>query len=301
MHRRIIYWSAAASIALLMVSSLMFLQPRNQPTQTSGSEAIIGQTMPSNEIQLISGDKVMELQQNAQIALKDGHISVVDESNVSEMSLSENVMNRLIVPAGKRSTLQLSDGTKIGLNSGTELDFPSGFRGDAREIGVKGEIYIEVAKGSKPFFVNTVQFGVQVHGTKFNVSAYGDNEENSVALVEGSVDVLTAGLEPTRLAPNEKATVNPGKILKEAVNVEDYISWKDGVLIFNQTPISEVLRKIGRYYNVYFEDLTDHELSGKTCTGKLFLSDDFEEIMISLSVLSGTQYQKEGDVISIQK
>ena len=304
-RRRIIYWSAAASIALLLVASFfVLLQFGNMTTQqdTPDIAAIVGQTMPSNDIRLISGEKTVELKQNAQIALKDdGRISVVEEAAISEIPLSGNVMNKLMVPAGKRSTLELSDGTKIWLNSGTELDFPSKFTGSTREISVKGEIYIEVAKGQTPFYVNTSQFRVLVHGTKFNISAYGQNDVNTVVLVEGSVEVVTAGLSPTMLAANEKVVVNTGEILKETVNVNEYTSWKDGVLIFNQTPISEVLKKIGRYYNVNFDDRSDNELSVKTCTGKLFLSDDFEEIMISLSVLSATQYQKEGDIIYLRK
>jgi len=180
----------------------------------------------------------------------------VEESNVSEMSLPENVMHKLMVPSGKRSILQLSDGTRMWLNSGTELDFPSKFGGSTREITVKGEIYIEVAEGQKPFYVNTSQFRVRVHGTKFNISAYGD-EDNTVVLVEGSVEVVTAGHESTWLSPNEKAAISTGKILKETVNVDEYTGWKDGVLIFDQTPISEVLKKIGRYYNVNFEDRSD--------------------------------------------
>jgi ferric-dicitrate binding protein FerR (iron transport regulator) len=302
-RRRVMYWSAAASIALLVVSSFFFiLQPRNRTQQdTPNIDAIIGQAMPSNDIRLITGEKMMDLKQNAQITLKERSISVVEEADVSEIPLSENMMNKLMVPAGKRSTLQLADGTKIWLNSGTELVFPSEFEGNTREISMKGEIYIEVTKGQKPFYVNTSQFKVRVHGTTFNISAYGDNEENTVVLVEGAVEVVIAGQEPAMLASNEKATVSTDMILKTTVNVNEYTSWKDGVLMFNQTPISEVLKKIGRYYNVNFEDHSGNELSTKTCTGKLFLSEDFDEIMISLSVLSATQYHKDDSMIYLKK
>ena len=302
-RRRIMYWSAAASIALLVVSSFFFiLQPRNRTQQdTPNIDAIIGQAMPSNDIRLITGEKMMDLKQNAQITLKERSISVVEEADVSEIPISENMMNKLMVPAGKRSTLQLADGTKIWLNSGTELVFPSEFEGNTREISMKGEIYIEVTKGQKPFYVNTSQFKVRVHGTTFNISAYDDNEENTVVLVEGAVEVVIAGQEPAMLASNEKATVSTDMILKTTVNVNEYTSWKDGVLMFNQTPISEVLKKIGRYYNVNFEDHSGNELSTKTCTGKLFLSEDFDEIMISLSVLSATQYHKDDSMIYLKK
>ena len=296
--RSILY--TAAGIALFVASTffIKFLQ-HDQPTQQE--EAIIGQTMPSNDIRLITGEKEVALNQNAQLALKDGHISVVEESNESEIALSENIMNKLIVPAGKRSTLQLADGTQIWLNSGTELEFPSQFTGSYREIHVKGEIFIEVAKGKKPFYVNTSQFRVRVHGTKFNLSAYSDNEENSVVLVEGSVELVTPGHESTWLAPNEKAIVNTDEVIKETVMVDEYISWMDGVLILNKTSVDEMLKKIGRYYNVHFENHCDSEMSAKTYTGKLLLTDDFEDLMISLSTFFSMQYNKEDDTVYLRK
>ena len=296
--RKIFY--AAASIALL-VASTYFIKSQFDSRRAPTEEAIIGQTMPSNDIRLITGEKEVALNQNAQLALKDGLISVVEERNESEIALSENIMNRLIVPAGKRSTLQLTDGTQIWLNSGTELEFPSKFTGDTREINVKGEIYIEVAQGRKPFYVNTSQFRVRVHGTSFNISAYGENEENSVVLVEGSVEVVTPGHESTWLAPNEKAVVTTGEVVKETVTVDDYTGWKDGVLTLNKTSVSEMLKKIGRYYNVRFENHCDSAVSAKTYTGKLFLTDDFEDLMISLSAFFSMQYDKEGETVYLRK
>jgi len=302
---RMVRWTqrVAACTALLIVSSLMFILPhiRSARQNLSGVEAIVGQVMQSNDIQLITGEKVVELKQNALITVNDGQISVAEEeSNISEILLSENVMHKLIVPPGKRSTLQLSDGTKMWLNSSTELDFPSKFTGNTREITVKGEIYIEVAEGQKPFYVNTSQFRVRVHGTKFNISAYGEDEENSVVLVEGSVEIATADHKPIMLTPSEKVAVSAGEIQKATVNVAEYIGWKDGVLIFDQTPISEVLKKIGRYYNVCFEDRSGKELFAKTCTGELFLSEDFEEMMLCVATLSATQYEKEDDIIYLK-
>ena len=298
-HRRsMIYWSAAASIALLVVSSLVLFQSRIQSTQQT--EAIVGQAMPSNDIWLISGEKEVTIKQNARIALKEERISVEEDDRVSEIPLVGSVMNKLIVPSGKRSTLQLSDGTTIWLNAGTVLDFPSKFTDNTREISVNGEIYIEVEKGQKPFYVNTSQFRVRVHGTKFNISAYSGNEEVSVVLVEGLVEVITATHEPMMLRPNEKAIVRESEVVKQTVHVEEYISWKSGILIFNHTPISDVLKKVGRYGNIHFEDRSGKKLSTKTCTGELYLSDDFDEIMISLSTLSSTQYHREGNTIYLR-
>ena len=303
-RRRIIYFTAAAAcIALLAVSTVVLLQRQSywENNLHHADELAHGATT-SNQIRFISGDTVVEIGENAQLAQnQDGSMSVMQATNVSNISLSHNVMNKLIVPAGRLSTLQLSDGTKIWLNSGTELHFPSNFSSHSREIRVIGEIYVEVAASQTPFYVNTSLFRLKVHGTKFNVFAFDENEENNVTLVEGSVEIVTQNRHTIWLSPNEKAVVSPIEAYKTRVNVEEYISWTEGVLIFNKTPFSVVLKKIGRHYDVKFVNDSGNDLSEKTCTGKLFLSEDFEEILISLSALASTQFRREGNVIHLVK
>ena len=70
-------------------------------------------------------------------------------------------------------------------------------------------------------------------GTKFNLSVYGDEQAQSVVLVEGSVMVNTKEKENIQLTPNHKLTLQPDKHEINEVDVLDYISWKDGILIFN--------------------------------------------------------------------
>ncbi len=66
--------------------------------------------------------------------------------------MSKNGLNKLIVPYGKRTTVTLYDGTKIWLNSGSTLTFPSEFEENKREISITGEMYIEVAENKKSTF-----------------------------------------------------------------------------------------------------------------------------------------------------
>jgi ferric-dicitrate binding protein FerR (iron transport regulator) len=298
--RKILYLSAAASIALLMISSVFLFKGDGKIVSPEISAGIVvGQKNPSGDIRLISGKNEVELGQDATISVKDKQASVLVGDKSSKLVLSEKVMNRLIVPAGKRSMLQLSDGTKIWLNSGTELGF---FSDSTREITVKGEIYIEVAKmNDKPFYVNAPDFKVLVLGTKFNVSAYSDDDTHSVALAEGSVEIKVSGNETVRLAPNEMLSVSSGSLKKESVNAAEYNSWKDGVLIFNNTPIYEVLKVVGRYYNVDFKPQNAEQLYTGTCTGKLFLSDDIDELIAALSVLSTSRYYRENEIIYLKR
>jgi len=297
------YWYAAACliVVILSVSSLLFFFNKSDGGVGKLPDVIIGETLPSKDIQLVSGSKVVAIAQNSNIQMHvDGTMSVVaqGESKVSELNLDEEQTNRLIVPYGKRSTLVLSDGTKVCLNAGTKLDFPSSFKGDSRNITVEGEIYIRVSPNKeKPFYVHTSQFSVRVYGTTFNVSSYADNAEKSVVLVEGKVEVTT----PTKtqaINPGEIFAIESGKIKYAKVDVDEYTSWIDGIFHFNKAPISDILKKVGRYYNVDFTN-SQSPLLQRTCSGQLYLSDDIDKVMSILSALSNTSYKKSGSKIYI--
>jgi len=120
-------------------------------------------------------------------------------------------------------------------------------------------------------------------------------------LVEGKVRIERGSAQIAELLPNEKIDITGNDILKEKVDVSEFISWRKGVLEFNNTPVSEILKKIGRYYNVQFEGTTDIPLSKQTCSGKLFLSNNLDSVMTSVSILSSTVYQRENNRIHISK
>ncbi|WP_286854003.1 FecR family protein, partial [Proteiniphilum sp. UBA5259] len=130
---------------------------------------------------------------------------------------------------GKRSTLTLSDGSKVWLNSGSVLEFPAQFGSKKREIRLtSGEMYIEVIPDSqKPFHVHTSDFNVKVYGTKFNVSAYADSPR-SVVLVEGRVSLQPVNKKETFLSPSEQAVYSDnGTFNTQKVDVTQFISWKN--------------------------------------------------------------------------
>lgn len=305
-NRFLIYASTAACLAILCAGAILFYIQNSETDkekllQANASGIITGESLPHTDIKLITADEVITLEQDAQLALADDGRSLVIENEASTVKkqLKEDIINKLIVPAGKRTTVVLADGSKVWLNSSSELEFPHKFTGNTRNITVKGEIYIEVAPmGDKPFYVHTPKFDVRVHGTKFNVTAYDDNDSQSVVLVEGKVEVNTTDIASTFLDPKEMFSLTAQGIEKSIVDVDEYISWKDGILIFNQTSVSEILKKIGRYYNVEFKQ-DEIPLLRKTCTGKLFLSENLDDVMESLSVLSSTTYYRENEKIYI--
>jgi hypothetical protein len=293
------YWSVAACFVLL-ASSVLFTQFFNKTKAEAISETIIGEVLSSEDIQLISGHKTVKITQNADLELLlESKVSVLEEGEIisTKVDLSGQ-NNKLIVPYGKRSTLLLSDGSKVWLNSGTEIEFPADFKPDERRINIlRGEIYLEVTENKEsPFYVHTSDFDVCVYGTKFNVSCYR-NAEKSVVLVDGKVGIQS-DKNNTILNPGELFSVNGDKIEHQKVDVNEYISWKDGMFIFKKIKITDLLEKIGRYYNVEFKNSRSAFIN-RTCTGELYLSEDMEQVMNIICAISNTSYEMSGNTILI--
>ena len=296
--------SIAAVSLIALLSTLFVIQMKNNARQNrlNENEMIVGQTLPEEEIYLITGNKKTQLLHNSHIGLSDnGKATITDSTDTKkELLLARTELNRLVVPYGKRTNLTLADGSEVWLNSGTQLDFPSEFRGRTREIHVDGEIYIDVAPNQQiPFIVHAQDMQIRVLGTSFNISAYRDDIKKTIVLVEGKVKVERGETQLAELLPNEKIDVTENKVLKETVNTSEYISWKKGILEFNGTPMSEILKKIGRYYNVQFEETTAVKLNDQTFSGKLFLSNNLDSVMASVSTLSSTTYSRENNKIII--
>lgn len=297
---------SVAAVLMIAILSVLFLTHKENagPSSNPGKEIIVGETLPEEEIFIISGGEKMNIAQKSHIGLtEDGKALVTDSANAKkELLLATAEINKLVVPYGKRTSLTLPDGTEVWLNSGTILDFPSRFTGSKREINVNGEIFINVAHNPEiPFVVHAQDMAIQVYGTSFNITAYHDDTKKTVVLVEGKVKIETSDKHTAELLPNEKFEIADRNITKEYVDVSEYISWTKGILEFDETPVSEILKKIGRYYNVQFESSQEVKLNDKTCSGKLFLSNNLDSVMTSVSILSSTVYKRENNNIYITK
>lgn len=296
--------STVAAVAVLGLFISLFLNLNNNSIDAY-ENSILGQTMPEEEVYIISNDSKTKLADNSSLELTQENKAVITNNtgSIEEVNLTTSSLNRIVVPYGKRSTITLADGTKVWLNSGTQLDFPTTFTGGTREISVNGEIYIEVKEDKNtPFIVNTENMTIQVYGTSFNVTSYNDDDNKSIVLVEGKVGVKTSRYKDEfTLKPNEMISLSGNEVTRENVDVSNYISWTQDILVFDETPISEILKKIGRYYNVQFDNLPEVTLNEQTCSGKLFLSNNLDSVMMSISSISATKYERNNNIINITK
>ncbi|WP_293714695.1 FecR domain-containing protein [uncultured Parabacteroides sp.] len=295
---------AAACIVLLLLSvSALYVLNRDLPVDNSDVLTQAQTDTTHTEVTLIiGGQDVVQVEDNALIAY-DSDITVQSKGNVikkdiSDCDSSKVTMNTLVVPRGRRSSLLLADGSRVWVNSGSVLHFPSKFDADKRLIDVEGEIYIEVVKNEIPFQVRTDDFTVNVLGTKFNISSYADEQESSVVLVEGCVFVNSKINEQIRLVPNQKLSFMSGKNKIETVDVRDYISWKDGMLQFKKENMSNILMRLSRYYNIPIKCTS--AISKRRSSGKLVLFDDIEQVMKTLSMLYDIHYRFESDTLLIE-
>ncbi len=304
-RKKIYFYSSIAAVALIFIAIGYLLLPTT-PTSTSENLAV-GDQLSDQDIIFISNNRPQTFKRNIDIAIDAEGRAIVNEENkdTTLIPTQENGNNKIIVPYGKRTNLQLSDGTKIWLNSGSELEFPTIFPKEKRAVRlISGEMYIEVAPELKRYFyVQTSDFQVKVYGTKFNVSIY-ENFPQEVVLAQGEISISgVVGGEETMIYPNQKAVYQKnGEISKEKINAEYYTSWKDGFIELNGTPIMDILNYLERYYNISFNYSSNKNLNDITCTGKLFLSENIDNVMNAIAVLSSTAYEnKDGKIYIINK
>ena len=166
--------------------------------------------------------------------------------------------NTINVPYGKVFNLELSDGTKVYLNSGTSLKYPVNFINDLdREVFIDGEAFFEVNTNKSQFIVSSTNTSAYVYGTKFNFKDYPEDNFSEVILTEGSLGVSETltnikNNEILMIKPGEKAKVNytNGEIKRTRVNTSLYTSWIDGRVAFRNESLPSMIQKLERIYNV---------------------------------------------------
>jgi len=214
-----------------------------------------------------------------------------------EAVIQEYVVN---VPTGGRTDIALPDGTKVMLNAGSRLSYTSEFNKTTRDVFLSGEGYFEVAhdKG-KPFNVNTSKCVVTVLGTKFDISAYEQDDETFTALIDGSV-LFKAGDEETLVSPGELVTMGDKGLVKEVVDVRDYCGWTTGIIKYNNIPFSSLLKRLEREYDTHLI-LEDKSLGDRTIRVSFSKNDSVETILKVLSDILPISIRKGNKVYYINQ
>ena len=199
---------------------------------------------------------------------------------------------------GTQTKLQLPDGTTVWLNAGSQLSFPVSFNNQQeRNVRLVGEGYFEVAKNARqPFVVSTAKLDIKVLGTSFNVNAYENENNITVALQEGQVSLVQQrhgrSQEILNMHPLEVANydIENNKIIHATeTDLERYVAWKDGLIVFFNDPMEKVISRLENWYNIDIE-VTDQKLLKEHITGT-FNDNSMDQVLHLLSLISPIDYQ----------
>ena len=219
----------------------------------------------------------------------------------SEEKTTEVVYNKLEVPRGGECMIKLDDGTKVWVNAETKLKYPVTFVGDRREVVLEGEAFFDVAKNEKPFIVKTSFGDVRVLGTAFGISAYASEPESYTTLVRGKVSVEREGIKPVVILPGEQVvTSKDGKMIKQQVDVEEFVGWKDGIYVFKEKSLGEIMKTLERWYNISV-DFQEKSLVDLPFTGNLKRYDDINVFFDALTRTGDMKYRVEGNQVILFK
>ena len=242
---------AVASVAAVVLVAFVFTQ---FPKQDDGMLAFESNDAPKEILMGNEEDDMEPIQPTAGIT----NTGIVVNSTKADFSRvkatsGEPEMKTISTPRGKDYELVLSDGTVVLLNADSKITFPTRFTGNKRTVKLVGEAYFKVSKNKhRPFIVETGNLYTKVLGTEFNLKAYPHSDVN-VTLIKGSVAVNAEGKE-VMLKPGENAEYSEYKDIEvTTVDTEGYIQWKDGYFYFDNVPLIDVVRDLGRWYNVNIE------------------------------------------------
>ena len=262
------------------------------------------------EAVLVTSDGTLRELQTAgnHINEKDGSKIMVDSARLNYQdnrpeSVRELIYNKLLVGRGHEYMLILNDGTRVWMNSKSELSYPVAFGENVRRVRLSGEAYFEVTKDSvRPFIVEVDRgFEVKVLGTHFNIKAYDTDDSYETTLVEGKVQVSQGNKTKITLEPSEQMVIGKdGRHEVRVVNTSYYTAWHEGWFYFNDESLEQVLTMIGRWYDVDFVFVKEN-LKEITVTGKLKRFENLSVILKMLERTTGTELILENRIVKVDK
>lgn len=213
-----------------------------------------------------------------------------------------NALRSVIAQNGQRESISLPDGSLVQLNSGSEIRFYENFSDSARMVTLSGEAYFEVNHDDRPFYVITGNAQIRVLGTKFGIRSR--DGETRVTVREGRVSLREIKAAPSTAV---ELTANQTSVCRQqqpplsptTVDAAQVLGWLEGKIVFEQTPLTEVLAELQRVYNVAIE-LSNPALGPNTITGS-FQNKPVESVLASICLTMNLQYAKTGNKFVISE
>ncbi len=296
----------AAAVLLLVVAGAIWLGWDEKPhkatmpaTALATPEAAPGSARATLTL---STGQVVELTGKAR-TLNDASARIVQKGSsllYEGAPTGETVAyNTITTPRGGEYRVTLPDGSKVWLNAGSSLHYPTAFAGAERRVQLTGEAYFEVAKkAAQPFVVQLADGDIQVLGTHFNVMAYPDEYYSKTTLAEGAVLLRRGGTEK-RLQPGDGGVMRKqvGSIAVSATDVDHDLAWMRGYFQFDKTSLETIMKQIGRWYDldIRYED----NVPEKRFVGKISRHTNLSDVLAVLQ-LSEVKFSMVGKTLTVE-
>lgn len=288
-------YGVAASLLLFMAISIIFINK---------NDAHYNNVIVTSDISAGTDKAVLTLEDGTTITLNKGehfsgqHLNSNGEQIIYKQETSiqpETEYNFLTVPLGGEFYVELSDNTKIWLNSGSKLKYPVTFKeGETRAIELLyGEAYFDVSPSTEhngsSFIIHTKNQDIEVLGTAFNIRAYSEDDNIYTSLVEGKVNIKT-NTNSEELIPNQQSIVNKktNSLIKIPIqNIDKEIAWKNGHFIFDNKPLKDIMTILSRWYDISFE-FENSNKQNMAFSGVLDRDENIDDLL--------NNFQKTGEV-----
>lgn len=195
---------------------------------------------------------------------------------------------------GDLRELTLPDGSSVTLNAGSKLIYPERFSDSLRDVTLIGEAFFEVTSDAdRPFVVSTEKLKTKVLGTSFNIKSFKGESQEVISVASGRVLVFSENREQKNevvLIPEEQVVYQQGNLEKKRVDLSEVLSWKTGVLLFKQSPLSEAVAMLERKYDVDIE-IQSKNLINCTVTGEFKNSTSLEQVLENFRYVLDVHYE----------
>jgi hypothetical protein len=285
------YWQSAA--AILIIAALAYGGYFIYQDLQNSQEVLPGRSMAYLEVD--NTERIELTHVDTLLSFKESHVKL-DSGKVvysgKEVIKERSEYHKINVPRNAEFYVQLSDGTKVWINSESNIGFKSKFEENRRVVDLVGEAYFEVAKDpEKPFIVRTNNMDVRVLGTHFNIKAYPDEDYTYATLNEGRIRVYEDDIQED-LEPNQQLVLNNAnkEYSTQKVDASIYSAWVKGKFHFKNERLEVILTALARWYDlkVFYENpaLKDDRFSVRVNR-----YDDIEKLLHHIELTGGIEFE----------
>ncbi len=235
----------------------------------------------------------------------DNYTVLPAESGITAEIPQQQPLMEYSTNSGVKGKVILPDSSEVWMNCCSSIKIPAQFSNAERYVELEGEAYFKVRSNSNwPMLIKSKGVTTKVLGTEFNLSAYNDDEIVKLTLVNGKVELQKKNAPKITLNPNEQAIIfdTPGKKsikVRSSQGFANELAWKDGYLIFDNTPMIEVIKKMERWYGVNFQ-IPESDILKYKFTGR-FKAESVTQVLDLLSISSNIRYRINKNSITLYR